>query len=74
MDAVLVPSKIPSFWPLNKILEPMACSLPVFTTPVGAVGLDHVKHGESIFVYEESELVAKLNENLFDIDLMQLVG
>jgi glycosyltransferase involved in cell wall biosynthesis len=74
LDAVLVASTFPSSGPLNKILEPMACSLPVFTTPVGAVGLDHITSGEDIFISEESELVTKVNESLFDSDLMERVG
>jgi glycosyltransferase involved in cell wall biosynthesis len=52
----------------------MACSLPVFTTPVGAVGLDHITSEEDIFISEESELVTKVNETLFDCDLMERVG
>jgi glycosyltransferase involved in cell wall biosynthesis len=74
LDAVLVASTFPSSGPLNKILEPMACSLPVFTTPVGAVGLDHITSGEDIFISEESELVTKVNESLFYSDLMERVG
>lgn len=74
LDAVLVPSKFPSFGPLNKILEPMACSVPVFTTPVGAAGLDHITTGEDIFICDESEIVAKVNESLFDVELMERVG
>jgi glycosyltransferase involved in cell wall biosynthesis len=74
LDAVLVASKFPSFGPLTKILEPMACSLPVFTTPVGAAGLDHVTAGEDIFICEESAIVAKVNESLFDVNLMESVG
>jgi glycosyltransferase involved in cell wall biosynthesis len=74
LDAILVASKSPSFGALTKILEPMACALPVFTTPVGAFDLDHVKSGEDIFVFDETELVAKVNEFLFDVDLMERVG
>jgi glycosyltransferase involved in cell wall biosynthesis len=74
LDAVLVASGFPTSGPLNKILEPMACSLPVFTTPVGAVGLDHITAGEDIFICDESKLVAKVNESLFDVDLMESVG
>jgi glycosyltransferase involved in cell wall biosynthesis len=74
LDAVLVPSKFPSFGPLNKILEPMACSLPVFTTTPGAVGLEHIRPGENIFICDESEIVAKVNESLFDVELMERVG
>jgi glycosyltransferase involved in cell wall biosynthesis len=74
LDAVLVPAKFPSFGALTKILEPMACSVPVFTTPVGLVSFDHVTPGEDILVCDESELVAKVNESLFDSDLMERVG
>ncbi|MGZ4864908.1 MAG: glycosyltransferase family 4 protein [Halobacteriota archaeon] len=74
LDAVLVPMELPTFGPLNKILEPMACSVPVFTTPVGAVGLDHVKSEKDIFICDEAKLVAKVNESLFDVDLMERVG
>jgi|GEM_PF-313717 glycosyltransferase involved in cell wall biosynthesis len=74
LDAVLVPSKFSSFGALTKVLEPMACSVPVFTTPVGLVSFDHVKAGEDIFVFDEAELVAKVNEYLFDVELMDRVG
>jgi glycosyltransferase involved in cell wall biosynthesis len=74
LDAVLVASTFPTSGPLNKILEPMSCSLPVFTTPVGAVGLDHITSGDDIFISEESELVTQVNESLFDSDLMERVG
>jgi glycosyltransferase involved in cell wall biosynthesis len=74
LDAVLVASGSPTSGPLNKILEPMACSVPVFATPVSAVGLDHITAGEDIFICDETELVAKVNESLFDVDLMESVG
>lgn len=74
LDAVLVASTCPTSGPLNKILEPMACSVPVFTTPVGAVGLDYITSEEDLFISEESELVTKVNESLFNSDLMERVG
>jgi glycosyltransferase involved in cell wall biosynthesis len=74
LDAVLVASTYYTSGPLTKILEPMACSVPVFTTPVGAAGLDHVKAGEDIFICDGSEIVAKVNESLFDVELMERVG
>jgi glycosyltransferase involved in cell wall biosynthesis len=74
LDAVLVASRYPTSGPLTKILESMACSVPVFTTPDSAVGLDHVTAGEDIFISEESELVTQVNESLFDSDLMERVG
>jgi len=74
LDAVLVPSKFSSFGALTKVLEPMACSVPVFTTPAGLISFDHVTPGEDILVYDESELVAKVNDYLFDTELMERVG
>jgi glycosyltransferase involved in cell wall biosynthesis len=74
LDAVLVASTFPTSGPLNKILEPMACSVPVFTTPVGAIGLDHITPGQDIFIYNTSEMVMKINESLFDAELMERVG
>jgi glycosyltransferase involved in cell wall biosynthesis len=74
LDAVLVPAKFSSFGALTKVLEPMACSVPVFTTPHGLVSFDHVTPGEDILIYDESELADKVNEFLFDIELMERVG
>jgi len=74
LDAVLVPAKFSSFGALTKVLEPMACSVPVFTTPQGLVSFDHVTPGEDILICDESELVVKINENLFDVELMEKVG
>jgi glycosyltransferase involved in cell wall biosynthesis len=74
LDAVLVPARFPSFGALTKILEPMACSVPVFTTPAGLVSFDHLTPGEDVFICEESEMVNKVNESLFDFNLMESVG
>jgi len=74
LDAVLVPSKFSSFGALTKMLEPMACSVPVFTTPEGLVSIDYGQPGENIFVFDEAELVSKVNEYLFDPELMERVG
>jgi len=74
LDAVLVPAKFPSFGALTKVLESMACSVPVFTTPAGLVSFDHVTPAEDILIGDEPELVAKINESLFDSDLMERVG
>jgi glycosyltransferase involved in cell wall biosynthesis len=74
LDAVLVPAKFSSFGALTKVLEAMACSVPVFMTPAGLVSFDHVTPGEDILVCEASELVAKVNESLFDPDLIERVG
>lgn len=74
LDAVLVPSKIATYGPLNKIIEPMSCSLPVFTTPKGVVGLYYVEHGKDILVFEEDEIVDKVNELIFDDEFMRRIG
>lgn len=74
LNAVLVPSKIATLGPLNKIIEPLSCSLPVFTTPKGMVGLYYVEDGKDILVFEEDELVNKVNELIFDDELMKKIG
>jgi len=66
LDAIIVPLKIGTFGPKNKILEAMACSLPVFTTPNGILGLDFAEPDENILVFKENELVDKINMLLFD--------
>ena len=70
LDCILVPARIPTGGPSNKILEAMSLGLPVFTTPQGIVGLDYAQPGKDIFVFEEDELAAKLNELVFDKALM----
>lgn len=74
LDAVLVPCKIFTSGPLNKIIEAMSCSLPVFTTPKGLIGLDYAENGKNIFVCDENELVEKVNVCVFDDDLMREVS
>lgn len=70
LDAVIIPSDHRTFGPLNKIIEPMSCSVPVFTTPEGAVGLYKVEDKHDILIFDEDELIEKLNELLFDDELM----
>lgn len=74
LDAVLVPCKIFTSGPLNKIIEAMSCSLPVFTTPKGQIGLDYAENGKNIFVCDENELVEKVNVCIFDDNLMREVS
>lgn len=71
--AVIVPKPL-NFGPYTKIVECMACSVPVFTTPTGIRGLDYIKPGRDIFVFEEEELVDKVNELIFDDELMDKIG
>jgi len=74
LDAVLVAESLATSGPLNKIIEPMACGVPVFTTPIGMVGLYWVKPGRDIFVFERDKLADKANELIFDNELMRNVG
>ena len=74
LDAVLVTEKIATSGPLNKIIEPMACGIPVFTTPKGLVGLHWVEPGKDIFVFEEDRLVDEINKTVFDNEVMRMVG
>jgi len=74
LDAVLIPEKVASMGPLNKIIEPMACEVPVFTTPKGMVGLYWVEPGKDVLVFEEDRLIDKVNELIFDDELMRIVG
>lgn len=60
--------------PYTKILESMSCALAVFTTPKGIVGLDYVTPGEDILVFEEEQLIDKINELIFDDELMEKIG
>jgi len=73
LDALLVPVKFATFGPKNKILEAMACSLPVFTSPQGVVGLDFAEPDKNILVYEDTKLVQKINELLFDEESMKKI-
>jgi glycosyltransferase involved in cell wall biosynthesis len=74
LDAVLVVEGVANFAPLTRIYESMSCSLPVFTTPKGMVGTRHVKPGENILVFDEEELVEKVNTLIFDDKLMTEIG
>ncbi len=74
LDAVIVPEGISTTGPLNKILEPMSCELPVFATPEAVVGLYWINPGENIFVFPIDELTNKINEYIFDDFLMKSTG
>lgn len=74
LDTVLIPEELATLGPLNKIIEPMSCSLPVFTTPQGMVGLYWVEPGKDILVFEEEEMVDKVNKLIFDERLMEEIG
>ncbi len=74
LDALLVPVKIATFGPKNKILEGMACGVPVFTTDKGIVGLDFAKPGMNIIVCKERELVETINQLIFDEACLEKVS
>jgi glycosyltransferase involved in cell wall biosynthesis len=74
LDAVLVPEELATSGPLNKIIEPMSCSIPIFATPKGIMGLYWVESGKDILVFDEDILVDKVNELIFDEELMKQVG
>ena len=73
LDAVLT-LKYFDYGPYTKIIEAMSCSLPVFTVPDGVMGIEHAKHGENIFIFKEDELIDKINELIFDNELMKEIG
>ncbi|MGZ4882860.1 MAG: glycosyltransferase family 4 protein [Halobacteriota archaeon] len=75
LDALLVPARFNMAGPLNKILEAMASSLPVFTTPEGAHGLDdYAERGTNILVANPSELAACVNHVIFDEARCSVIG
>jgi glycosyltransferase involved in cell wall biosynthesis len=74
LDAVLVTSTLSTSGPLNKIIEPMACSLPVFTTPEGFVGMDYAKAGKDIVVAKQIDMVRTVNSLIFNESLMTTIG
>ncbi len=73
LDAVL-DYKEPTKGPYTKVIEAMACGLPVFTAPRGMMGFEQATPGEDILVYPKEELVGKVNELIFDDDLMKRIG
>ncbi len=74
MDLVLIPSKISTSGPLNKILEAMMCSTPVLTTPEGIYGIDGVKNYENILIFMENEIIGQVNEKIFDENILSRIS
>jgi len=74
LDAVLVVENISTWGPLTKVLESMSCSVPVFATPKAVTGLSRFNPGRDIFVFEENEMVNKINELIFNDELMAEIG
>lgn len=74
LDAVLLIDKPLDPGPYTKILESMACSLPVFTTPKGRHAIEYTEPGKDILVFEKDELPEKVNELIFHEELMKEIG
>jgi glycosyltransferase involved in cell wall biosynthesis len=52
----------------------MSCSLAVFTTPGGVVGLDYAENERNVLVFDEGQLVEKVNTLVFDDDSIRRIG
>lgn len=52
----------------------MCCSPSVFATPKGMGGLYWIEQGKHILVFGEDELLDKVNQLIFDNELMTDVG
>ena len=74
LDAVLIPVNFATYGPCNKILEPMALGIPVFTTPEGAVGLDFIKNYRDILIFKEKQLIDMVNKLIFNDKFMERIG
>lgn len=74
LDALLVPANVSTSGPLNKILEAMATSLPVFATPASLNGLDYAEDGKNLVVADPNELVVRVNRVVFDQALSSQLG
>lgn len=67
LDALLVAVNIPFTGTPGKVIEAMSCAVPVFATPQGGIGtFDALEPGKDAMVFEEGELVDKVNQLLFD--------
>ena len=71
LDAVLVLEKISTSGPLTKILEPMSRGIPVYTTPLGTIGLRHLESGKNIMISDEGGLADLINRTIFDDDQIE---
>jgi glycosyltransferase involved in cell wall biosynthesis len=74
LDALIVPVSVATYGPKNKIIEGMACGLPVFSSPKGVVGLDFARPGENIFVFPLDEMVEQINELMFEDEALARVS
>lgn len=74
LDALLVPVRVGTFGPKNKVLEAMSSGVPVFSTPEGILGLDYADPGENMFVAPLGRMVQAVNSTLFETERIQEVG
>lgn len=73
LDAVL-DYKEPATGPYTKVIEAMACGLPVFTTPDAMIGFGKATPGKDLLVFPKNELVSRINELIFKQELMTEIG
>ncbi len=74
LDALMVPVSLATLGPKNKIIEAMACGLPVFTSPEGVVGLDFARPGENILVFPLDQIVERVNALIFEEERLEGIG
>lgn len=60
--------------PYTKVIEAMACSLPVFIGSRLELGLDFLQSGKDIFIFREDEIIEKINDLIFNEEQMKEIG
>jgi glycosyltransferase involved in cell wall biosynthesis len=74
LDALLVPARFATYGPKNKIIEAMACGVPVFATWNAIRGLDFAQNFKNIIVCEEDLLIDMINKYIFDEKYMKEIS
>jgi len=74
LDALLVPARFATYGTKNKIIEAMACGIPVFATWNAVKGLDFVENFKNIVICEEDQLINIVNECIFDERFMKEIS
>lgn len=72
LDALIVPVRLGTYGPKNKILEAMAVGVPVMSTPEGVFGLDHGTNGINMLIFTREEFVSKVNNMIFRRELNEV--
>jgi glycosyltransferase involved in cell wall biosynthesis len=73
LDAVL-DCKEPGTGPFTKVIEAMACGLPVFTIPRAMMNFGKARTEKDLLVFPKDKLVSKINELIFNRELMLEIG